>query len=324
MSSAPHRWMRHVNWSGIRKEISLRWKCFGGPVRTKPRENPSGNLAQARRIVLLIHGFNVNQCDAGVSFEKFTAQLPFRWQGRSAWVYWPGDATRSWKGSNRPGGSLDEIASIASYPFQANRAIDSASQFCEFLKKQRAGRKNPIHVTIVAHSLGCLLAMELVDKLTTNSSVRLELVILMAAAVPQYAFRLGERYSLRKFSDTKFVIYHSGNDEVLQGAFRPGQFAVASGPFSLFRRRGAVGLKGLAHPSKNAEQIVKQHKHSGYWPDREIAIDLAERLEGKARTVAKRFLVARTIGPLRTTEIRKLDGRSVEVAVGLRRNCTCS
>jgi predicted alpha/beta hydrolase family esterase len=223
-----------------------------------------------------------------------------------------------------PGGILNSLASVASFPFQADRAVDCAYWLSKFINEQRSGRNYPIRLTIVAHSLGCLLAMDMVEKLALMPQVKLELVVLMAAAVPQYSCKRGARYDLAKFSDTKFVIYHSKSDEVLQGAFRPGQFAAATSPSNLFFGRGAIGRKGLATSAVNAEQFAKRHKHSGYWPDREIAIDLAERLDDKARPTAKRFLVPRLLGAGRGVPARSPPGRSVLSASGVRRSCTCS
>jgi esterase/lipase superfamily enzyme len=323
-SPLPHRWFRYVNWDGIRKEISLRERCFGGKVRQTPLEMPGGSIARARRLVLLIHGFNVSLCEAGESFEKFTSELPFRWQGRSLWVYWPGDATFSREGSDHPGGLLNKMASVTSYPFQPDRAVESAYSLLKFLKHETSGRKSPVHLTIVAHSLGCLMAMDMVEKLALMPQVKLELVVLMAAAVPQYSCKRGARYDLAKFSDTKFVIYYSKDDEVLQGAFRPGQFGASTNPITRFFGRGAIGRKGLPAAAPNAVQTAKHHRHSGYWADREIVIDLADRLEGQARAVAKRFLVARLLGAPRGIPGRAMAGRSVVSASGIRQSCTCT
>jgi esterase/lipase superfamily enzyme len=326
-SPGPYRWLRHVGWDGVRKEISLRERCFGGPLRKAPLEMPSGGtFTRSRRVVLMVHGFGVNLCRAGDEFENFTSELPFRWQGRTVWFYWPGDATSSRAGSEQPG-LLDKAITRATYHLQHGKTEPSATAVVDLIANAAPVRKFPIRLTVIAHSLGCLITLHLLNQLRglqKNGQVKLELVVLMAAAVPQYACRPGEIHDLAQFPDTKFVVYYSKHDGVLQYAFGPGQLTVSTGSKTRFSGRGAIGRSGLAAGAHtHVEQIQKQNGHSEYWSDREIAIDLAERLDGNTRPTARRFLVPRLLGSGRDVQGRPLKGRSVQSASGVRRACTC-
>jgi hypothetical protein len=300
-------WIRFIDWDGSRKEISLRERCYGGAVRRRAKESPEGILRRSRRVLLLVHGFNVSLCAAEKSYEKFVGALPFRWRGRTLWTYWPGDATISGQGSNDPAGLWSDLWSVIRYSWQANQAEESALVLRDYLEEATNERTFPVRLSIIAHSLGCRLALEFIRLLGTRKNVKLELVILMAAAVPQYLCKPHQRYDLSTHGDTNFIIYYSYRDEVLLGAFRPGQFAAATDPTSRIFGRAAIGRKGLTGtiPS-NVRQRQVFHRHGGYWSDRDIAIAAVDNMDKTGRPVTKRFLAPRPdpIG-------REVDGRHI-------------
>jgi esterase/lipase superfamily enzyme len=178
--------LRTVSWEGP-KELSLRERCRGGPVRPKPIETPPDTLRRSRRIILLIHGFNVDFCAAEKSYIAFVRELFFQWTARTVWVYWPGDAAPESEGVfSRLARS---VISPLSYPYQPDRAELAARYLADYIgeviERRRTSALNPIHLSIVAHSLGCRLALELLSRLSAAvraHMLKIELTVLMAAA----------------------------------------------------------------------------------------------------------------------------------------------
>ncbi|MBW7933250.1 MAG: alpha/beta hydrolase [Gemmatimonadaceae bacterium] len=222
------------------------------------------------RVLLLVHGYN-NSVDVALrSFSAFVESLE-QLAGRPClpWsvygVHWPGD-------------EKNPVVSLFSYSSKIAVSRTSAASLFDYLKARSGPEGTPMSISIVAHSLGSRLTLELAEKFRASaasaSGVVLERLVLMAAAVP--VFRVEERGSLRAAvrSVRGACVLHSTGDRVLRFAFPPGQTVGKDGFFPT-----AVGRYG--HPERTWQQALpmadhshgraKKYGHSSYWPGRESA-----------------------------------------------------
>ena len=204
--------------------VSFRSSAVGGDV-SEPRVSPANALALRRRVILLIHGFNVDEDAGRADYERFVARLremlvvqrdgPVAGD-RLVGVYWPGDA--DW-------GFAKPLAYMRSVP----RARDIGARLAQLLD-DAAAANGLVEVDIVAHSLGCRLALEalLATHGNPQSRVHIRRIQLMAAAVPTFMlFDPDDTPRLRDAFDQSLEIgaknLYSGADEVLSLAFPPGE-----------------------------------------------------------------------------------------------------
>lgn len=266
------------------RELTVRQLPYGGGVLPDAEESPLGLLSRAREVVLLIHGFNVDICSAGCGYDRFARAAGIKWQSRSISVYWPGDAVSRFLRSGSKPGLYSAAVSAASYPLQVSRAQETANRLFELIINSRAGAKRPLRVSIVAHSLGCRVTLELLNLLrgsARHGPISVPLTILMAAAVPRYLVMMRGR-DLRPALEVpeKVLNYYSKKDRVLQFAFRGGQLLERPFPAGFnIATRSAIGRSGLglARPT-NVEEEPKTHGHGGYWSDKDIAAAAAKGL----------------------------------------------
>src|ERR1700761_2706864 len=124
---------------------------------------PTDFAPSASRIVILIHGFNVDQSDGENSFNTFGGLLANRGVpdlsvlGQVIGYLWPGDV------------NLGPISG-ASYPTEMGAARDSASLLAQFLVGLRGPNGSPIQVILVAHSLGNRVALECINDLLNQTN----------------------------------------------------------------------------------------------------------------------------------------------------------
>lgn len=327
------REIREIGISDRRRvpfEISLREKPLGGAVRASADERPIGLVSRARRLVLLIHGYNVTLCSAGCSYDSFKHFLSLGWAARSVAVYWPGDAETNENGF-WPARVISKVTSAMSYPLQIEHAKEAARVLRTHIAANRLQSAKPLELNIVAHSLGCRLALQLIDHLRTahlQKTISIRLVVLMAAAVPVYFLR--PRRELREALETpdQVLVYHSRSDKILSSFFRSGQALESPFPygFALLSRR-ALGLRGLDRDQPtNVEEIPTEHDHGDYWPDESIAQRVSTELDGslRAQDIA-RPLQRRQLPGRRVIDFRDIANRTLTSStVGLRAKCgTC-
>ncbi len=208
--------------------ITFRMDAVGGDI-SSPRVCPPNALTTRSHVVLLIHGFNVNEENGRRSYERFVYGLEDQLaiprdtpiaDDRLIAVYWPGDADWS-------------FASPLAYMRSIPRAKQIGSTLAQLLHD--SAPTESITVDIVAHSLGCRLALEalLAASLMSDSRVHIDRIQLMAAAVPVFMLDDGNAPRLRaafeKALGTAALSLWSGDDIVLSGAFPPGQTLAGSG-----------------------------------------------------------------------------------------------
>jgi pimeloyl-ACP methyl ester carboxylesterase len=246
--------------------FNLRTEPVGGDIRARPRVRPTTFLRTARRVLLLIHGFNVNETKAIDGFSRFESRFRHETLRSIVRVYWPGDAARF---------------SPASYMRQPRRARETAQRIADRITadvghRARAakGLQPPnLEISIVAHSLGCAVALHLLERLKSLSTTALKfpLVVLMAAAVPRYAVANGGEFNILFNALPRIWLLYSRADRTLRRWFRPGQFVERPWEsWFLLGGRGAIGRHG-AKPQANLSSIEGTWDHGDYWPDHAIA-----------------------------------------------------
>ncbi len=204
-----------------RVKLSYREDPVGGEVRDQPEiSGDVSALKEAKHLVLLIHGYNNDTKAAEKAYEGFHARQrdldkDKRYGiGRTfVEVYWPGDA--AWG-----------IVSFLFYMGSIKHAIQTAERLAGYLEKNAA---NAIRIDIVAHSMGCRLASELLRALAIKAvAPSIERIVYMAAAVPTFmleqrnpARRLRPSYNQVLRDGTRSL--YSGSDMVLALAFPAGQ-----------------------------------------------------------------------------------------------------
>jgi pimeloyl-ACP methyl ester carboxylesterase len=244
--------------------LSYREEPIGGEVRASPKitGQEEAALAGARHLVLLVHGYNNDLADAEKAFEGFHARqrdldADERYgSGRTfVEVYWPGDA--AWG-----------IVSFLFYMGSITHAIETAGNLAAYLS-ERAG--SAARIDIVAHSMGCRLALEVLRTLMGKpAGPQIGRIVFMAGAVATFMLeqrdpprRLRPAYDhvLREGARSLF----SGADMVLAFAFPAGQ-SLAPGPEGLLPTAIGHALWADATAPSNLSQSENfQAGHSDYW-----------------------------------------------------------
>ncbi len=289
--------------------LSLRASPLGGAILDSPELQPPHQISRARRLLILVHGFNVDLCAACRSYETFKERLVLKWRVRSLPLYWPGDSATRLARLRGQSGLTTEFKSKLSYPFQIKRAVRSAEILSSFLAGnigRHRSRRSRLEINIVAHSLGCRLTLELLKRLRKNDKISVRLAVLMAAAVPFFEVRRNGDLRTAIETPARVLLYRSEYDGVLGAIFRAGQ-TVERPWLHVWRRSdrnalGRNGWKNCAHEKpRTVTEIVTGNDHSEYWADGNIPDDIASEFNGSHRKK-----------PLRhSLEVRRLPGGRV-------------
>jgi pimeloyl-ACP methyl ester carboxylesterase len=271
-----------------RGDISVREQGLGGGV-SAARATPAGWMDGLRHIVLLVHGYNADREDARRAFDGFLRMLPARFPPAGR-VYWPGDA--DWG-----------VLSTFCYPSKIPVARTSAARLAGFLAGLRGPGGGPIEVTLVGHSLGCRVILELLEDLSWQRDARavVRVVVLMAAAVPTDLLEAGGQLRRSALAPYHRHVYHSDDDRVLRWAFPAGQAAAQLTGHEPARSLEAVGLHGNPRSYPSRSRDLHGNRHADYWKDRR-AVGQVATLLGSA---IPRVLEPRTLPehPLFGTEL---------------------
>ena len=205
--------------------------------------------------VIFIHGYNVSQAKARDAYARFRWWLnQFQTRARVLELHWPG---------NRQWGPVSALA----YPGR----IETAEECGEMLATWMANKPRA-RFTIVAHSLGCRVALETVAELRRTGHLAQVLVLcLMAAAVPVRHVANRDLGPWVGESAPRWRILYSPGDQVLRWTFAPGQTLGWDAAFGL-----PVGLHGepSAHWSASGDtwelfqespDYITFYDHGYYW-----------------------------------------------------------
>jgi len=230
------------------REISLR-----GPLPHDAADHATGFVgAVPQDLLLFVHGFNVDLDRARRQYRQMHGLLyRLAWRPRSNVVYlhWPGD---------HPTSRLSAVY----FKRGAKLADQCVTPLIELLKDWRLQHGMPRSLTLVAHSLGCRIAVALArEVIRQNIGVELHLV-LMAAAIPTR----DDQVALKGVSGR--MAMYSEADDILRFVFPLGQQMVDGDWLQLPE---AVGLHGNPPPAWSRRWRMKDHGHSDYWESHPVA-----------------------------------------------------
>ncbi len=199
--------------------LSVRVADVGGPVASQV--TPAGFSPSHSRLIVLVHGYNVDKQAAQNSYSAFITLLEkygittLSTYGQVVGFCWPGDV------------NLGFFSGLA-YPREMGAVKASASLLANFLVALKGPQGLPIQVIVVAHSLGNRLALHMVvDLLQQTYRVlwgRIDGLVLMAAAVPVSMVEDVNKLGAAVHASKTRVLF-SKDDTVLHWAFPPGETA---------------------------------------------------------------------------------------------------
>ena len=239
--------------------INLRLKKKGRGFIEGPKLSGTESVNKQRYNILLIHGYNNSFEEAVESYEGFRKRQREIGKkpkksivagGKLLEVFWPGEVDL-W------------IFSALSYPAVADHPKTAAEKIADVLENDFVAGDFKF-VDIIAHSLGCRVAVELMHILQNKSNVYVRKAVLMAAAVP--TFRLDPSDDLRKALDSVkegVLSLYSEDDKVLAWAFPPGQTLGGDGFFPT--ALGREFLVGDRVPDGLSQVRNRGADHSDYW-----------------------------------------------------------
>jgi pimeloyl-ACP methyl ester carboxylesterase len=253
-----------------RNRLSVRTRRLRGPVEEFVRLDGSWTDLNGPRLVILVHGFNNTEMRAEDSYASMikglkeclpsgrVARLDPVWE-----FYWPGDQARS----RLP------LAMIRGY----RASLKETERVAELLADWLARRPRRQSVSIVAHSMGCRITLEVTrraQELDPYPGARIRHIFLLAAAVPVNQCALGDprasAYS-RPLRGCAERVFYSRSDWVLRCSFPLGQ------PLMSAERGPAVGLTGgptLRWKSRQPTGLG----HTKYWENPRVAEEICSRL----------------------------------------------
>jgi pimeloyl-ACP methyl ester carboxylesterase len=226
-------------------------------------------------VCLLLHGYNVESQGAASNYKRLfhtieatKTLLPPLLDSRSWVVYWQGYAS----GGLAPGKTLSSPFTYASQISSARKAAEALRRYID----ERSPTRFAPQITLIAHSLGCRVALELLDsyaRFPTKGTPEFPLIVLMAAAVPAYFFEdLARLWKGALLPETTLVLF-SRRDWILAVPFRAGQTQAGEGVFP--EAVGATGRPGVGFWTR----VVCTHNgHSGYFEDPQTAAEIAHSL----------------------------------------------
>lgn len=245
-----------------RIRLSWRKKPVGGEVSAHPEVSDERALEQAQHLVLLIHGYNNDAADAQKAYDGFHARQRDLGGGERygigrtfVEVYWPGDA--AWA-----------ILSFLFYMGSIRHAIQTAERLAAYLAEHA---RDGARIDIVAHSMGCRLANELLLALKDRQPPpHIERIVFMAGAVP--TFMLEQRDPPRRLRPPYDQVLcegarslYSGADSVLSFSFPAGQTLAPGAEGFLPTALGHDKWADPTAPFNLDQQPNDGAKHGDYW-----------------------------------------------------------
>lgn len=240
-------------------KFQLRQAVEGGDLLAEVRQESSRDPAGRREAVVLVHGFNNHEGEAGTAYfgfrnrqylRAFPTLIPPALEEILADLFWPGDA--AW--------GLFDLVDFLVYPAAVGTAREAAPRLARHLRSM----PNLLTVHFVGHSLGCRLVLETIADLARNGGPHVGKVCLMAAAVPIFKVQEdGPLADAMTYAEQVGILY-SDNDPVLRYAFPPGQ-TLARGDEGFFPT--ALGLYGPVPgvPGKLDPFHIGGARHGDYW-----------------------------------------------------------
>ena len=187
--------------------VDFRGRDVGGPVLPgkvvfPALADPSATedaLRLAERVIVLVHGFNVDRPSGQAKLHAFAGKLPGATDAAIVAVTWPGD---SWAGA-------------ASYPFEGNDADDTAIELARFLDRVII-EGTPL--SFASHSLGARVVFGAIERLEAGRYPIGQLCV-MAAAVDDFSVSAPADYRPPVEAAERVAVLASQSDSVLKWAY---------------------------------------------------------------------------------------------------------
>lgn len=225
-----------------------------------PADGSRVDLQSASRLILLIHGYNNSEAAAREAFAHFRRNVRTALPREQIWdFHWPG---------SHP----DQVMSSITYPVRVALAPQVGAALAKFLDEECRHVRS---ISIVAHSLGCRVALETTFSIAQRPGYlgpRLEHVVLMAAAVPVTSCGSSGQFSSAVMSSREHVFY-SPRDIVLAAGFP--KFQAAVGPFEEGEAVGYTGQPAGRWSSRTGVCL----KHGKYWRSQRVSKDIVHTLD---------------------------------------------
>lgn len=190
--------------------LDLRSAPVGGavvPARLTLGAPTLDQLRSCADIAFLVHGFNVNRTNGTNELTAFGKKLDALGTGAAVAVLWPGDS----------------IIGPLSYPFETNKADDSAVELATFIADELP--QSP-RISFIGHSLGCRVVMETVRQLWIRG-IPVSQVCLMAAAIDNDSLGVPVEYQRAAQFAARTGVLFSPSDTVLKDAYPIGNLLSA-------------------------------------------------------------------------------------------------
>jgi hypothetical protein len=177
------------------------------PGRLTLKTSTLDDLQQCSEVVFLVHGFNVDRPDGAAELGRMAPLLVSLGEGAAVAVLWPGDSS----------------IGPASYPFETNKADDSAVELAKYI-----GDNLPQHprISFIAHSLGSRVVMQTLRQLWIMS-IPVSQVCLMAAAIDNDSLCEVAEYRAATQYAARVAVLYSPSDQVLKYAYPAGNLLSA-------------------------------------------------------------------------------------------------
>lgn len=247
-------------------ELTVRSDIPGLTIAEHVKVNGSEIDHRARRIIILIHGFQNSAKKARGYYAAFLRALRI-----ALWVEDERSLGSFW-GFQWPGNHPVGVISMATYSVRVPEAREAGRLLAEHLSELHSSQE----VIMIAHSLGCRVALEATKFVRQKGSAyhgaNIRAICMLAAAVPTGLCEGEGATELREGEEMPFArglpgcdetAFYSSRDRVLFLGFPIGQ--------RLYGERGApVGLRGTPYHRWNSA-ISTGLGHGDYWPSFQVA-----------------------------------------------------
>ena len=276
-------------------EISTRAPLPEGVDLASQLQVVSGSFNPApTNLLIFIHGFNDTRAFAEGAYEEFLdhsglANYPL--VGSPCFFHWPGN--RNWG-----------IFSVAAYVVDPDYATKSAALLYGFLVSPQVCGLKPMQITLLTHSLGGRVALELLKLAAADSAnplrPRFNVLCMMAAAVIVSAVQPSGYLAPAVRLPARTAVLYSNSDDVLKLGFPIGETVAGEAFFPT-----AVGHAGDPSVLWNVrpDMGVYQYGHSSYWPGTQSAAFVSSYLTGTTlppppnRSTPVQAIASRTLPP---------------------------
>ena len=217
-------------------ELSVRTRDRGGAVNNNVRARGRTSRLTKGRVIILVHGFNVNAKQARKTYQDFLTRLQAQ-----TWPT-PLDSFGAFWGFHWPGDHRIRLVSLLTFPVRVAEARYAGQQLARLILEYLGSNQE---VFFIAHSLGCRVVLEALRAIADKRRFPLERkgasvqgTFLMAAAVPYQQCGQGSTFDQKSREYPRNWVLHSAHDWVLMIPFRGGEEGHGEGGGEAVGRHG--------------------------------------------------------------------------------------